>query len=453
MTDKDSLFERCLAFIEMHELCTSQDALLLAVSGGVDSMVLNELLYRGGYNIAIAHCNFQMRDQDSREDELFVRSYADANNIPFHTITFDTRRFAKEEKIGVQEAARTLRYRWFSQVMEANNYRYLVVAHHQDDQIETVMMNIGRGAGIYGLQGMMPKRHHIIRPLLFATKSEIRNYAAEHQINSREDSSNALNKYRRNYLRNVLIPAIETRLPTFRKRMSENIAIWQKSARLLQGFLSQQITANKKISGDTIFLEVENIEHSLRDLVVYEWLKPFGFNYGQVLQMIESLEKGNSGKFFFSHKNRIIIDRKNLILASLQKPASSKITIESIDQKIFLPNGFVEMALRSLGAQVEFPVQSTVALLDAQKINFPLTLRRWQKGDHFHPLGLQGKSQKVKKYFNNRKMSALEKENQWILTSSGEICWLLGERIDHRYRITEASKYALKITWSPDAAC
>lgn len=450
MTDQNHLIAKCVAYIEDNALCTQEDTVLLAVSGGIDSMVLSDILIKGGYSVAIGHCNFQMRDQDSIDDEAFVHKFAIENQVPYHTVTFDTKEFARTEKAGIQEAARTLRYRWFSQIMEEHEYQYLAVAHHQDDQIETVMMNIGRGAGIYGLRGMMPKRDHIIRPLLFASKSEVQEYAEEQGISSREDSSNALNKYRRNFTRNILIPKIEERLPAFRKRMSENIAIWQKSARLLQGFLSQQIAANKKIDGDTIFLEVDKIENSLQDLVIYEWLKPFGFNYGQVLQMVDSLEKGNSGKLFFSHKNRIILDRKKLILATLERPDTSEIIVENIDQTIYLPNGVIEMSLRTIDADMPPVSASTVALLDASKVQFPLTLRRWQKGDIFQPLGLEGKSQKVKKFFTGKKMNTLQKENQWLLVTNGDICWILGQRIDHRYRISEATKYALKLTWKPD---
>ncbi len=445
---ESNLLNRLQEFISENQLCDRSEWILVAVSGGLDSMVLVDLLIRGQYQIAIAHCNFQMRGKDSDDDEIFVRDLAEMYHVPFHTTRFDTRDYARSEKIGIQESARNLRYTWFSTIMEEHGYHWLATAHHQDDQIETVMMNIARGTGINGLTGMRPSRDHIIRPLLFATRSEIRDYAVAMGIDNREDSSNKDNYYRRNYLRNKLIPKIEKRVPAFKKRMSENILIWQKSARLLHGFLDQVIEMHKKIEGESIFLEVEKIDSSLRDMVTYEWLRPYGFNYSQIVQMMHSLEQGHSGKLFFSRKNRVILDRKKLILSTRKDPVSGAIEIHKTDHPIYLDNGSLQLAILSTTGK-GYKENPLTAYLDAQKVEFPLTVRKWQKGDFFYPLGMDGKRQKLKKFFNNHKYSQVDKEQQWLLCSGDRVCWVIGKRIDHHFRTTEETRYTLRIHWTP----
>jgi tRNA(Ile)-lysidine synthase len=443
-----SSFENKLEeYIQEHQLCTKVDALLIGVSGGIDSMVLLDSLNRLNYQVSVAHCNFQMREGDSTGDEDFVRRKALHYSNKYYTTAFDTKEYAKENKMGIQEAARVLRYTWFSKIMEQEDFRWLVVAHHQDDQIETILLNMVRGAGIFGLQGMQPKRHHIIRPMLFASKEDIINYSEIHEIEYREDSSNAQSIYRRNYFRNKLIPQIEEKVPSFKKRMSENILIWQKSARLLKGLLTEQLELRKKNEGEDIILDIDKIEESLRDLVVYEWLRPYGFNYTQVNQIIHAFDEGHSGRLFYSVNNRIITDRKRIILSSKSPEEQHEILIQKDDRSIGLDNGQLDITL--LNHMPENIIDNkNVAYLDAAKLVFPLVIRKWRHGDSFQPFGMQGKSQKLKKFFSTLKFSHFEKERQHLIVSNDMICWVVGRRLDNRFRVDAQTKYILKIIWS-----
>ncbi len=443
------MLEAFESYMQDHRLSEKDEKILIAVSAGVDSMVLAELFRRGGWDIAIAHCNFQMRGDDSDGDEIFVRQYTERHDLPFHSRTFELSSYARENRLGIQEAARILRYSWFSEVMEEHGYQHLATAHHQDDQIETVLMNISRGAGIFGLQGMSPKREHLIRPLLFASKKDILTFASEKQIESREDSSNSESFYRRNFWRNQLIPEIESRIPSFRRRMAENISIWQKTARLLEGLLQNQIEDKQYVEGDAIVFDVEKIESSLRDIIIFEWLRPYGFNYSQVLQMVQAIEEGRSGGEFLSAYNRVIVDRKRLLLGTPQEETTDEITIEEHEHSVNLNDGRLEFKLLATGAIDFSQTHDEVAYFDAQKLRYPLVIRHWKSGDAFQPLGLHGKRQKIKKFFTNQKMSKLDKERQWLMLSGPDICWIIGKRIDHRFCITESTRYTLRIEWIP----
>ncbi|MCB0670081.1 MAG: tRNA lysidine(34) synthetase TilS [Saprospiraceae bacterium] len=433
-------------YITEHSLCTKKDRILLAVSGGIDSMVLMHLFYQLDYQIGVAHCNFKMRGDTSDQEVQLVERRAREYGFSFFTTEFETIAFARAKKIGIQEAARHLRYTWFSQTMEEHDFNLLAVAHHQDDQIETVLLNIMRGTGLFGLQGMQPKRDHIIRPLLFASKKNIIAYAKQHLIEYSEDESNQKSLYRRNYIRNKLIPKVEKRVPAFKRRMTENIQIWQKSARLLNGLLNQELELRKKTEGNFIVLDTDKIEESLRDLVVFEWLRPYGFNYTQVTQMIEAIGNNHSGRLFFSKKNRLTTDRKRLILAPRSSEEKQHLIINQDDKYINLEDGMLEFILMTKHPD-SYPEDINIAHLDAQKINYPLEIRKWEEGDTFMPFGMMGKSQKLKKYFRNKKFNQFQKESQWLLISEEKICWIIGERIDERFKIDQDTKYILKIIW------
>ncbi len=432
-------------YIAQHQLCTKKDRILVAVSGGIDSMVLLHLLKKLGYEISIAHCNFKLRGKSSDRDEDFVRRQCILYELPFFSKSFDIDSYRVKSKTGIQEAARDLRYQWFSDVMEANNLDLLAVAHHVDDQIETVLLNVIRGAGIFGLSGMQPKRRHIIRPMLSIKKSEIIDYAHINNIEFREDSSNKESKYRRNYLRNKWLPSIEKKIPSFKNRMAENILIWQKSTRLLQGLIDEQLNPYKTTDGHQISLDLYRIEKSLRDLVVFRWLQPYGFNYSQVLQMVKCIEEDSSGKMFYSKKNRVSSDRKRLILSSLNTSKTGEILIERDQKTISLEEGTLEFKLLTRNDEIQF--ENRIAFLDLHKIKYPLKLRKWKPGDFFKPLGLKGKKQKIKKYFSNNKFNHFEKERQWLLCTKDRICWIVGERMDDRFKIDDSTKYVLKVIW------
>jgi tRNA(Ile)-lysidine synthase len=230
--------------------------------------------------------------------------------------------------------------------------------------------------------------------------------------------------------------------------MSENILVWQKSARLLSGLLNQELELRRKTEGDHIILDTDKIEESLRDLVVFEWLRGYGFNYTQVTQMIEAIENNHSGRLFFSAKNRITTDRKKLILSTKSAEEIQEIVIQKDDKIVNLEHGKLEFLLMSHGIH-QYTDDESIAYLDAQKVDYPIKLRKWKAGDVFCPLGMEGKTQKIKKFFNNLKYHHFEKENQWLLVSNEQICWVVGRRIDERFKINDQTKYVLRITWSP----
>ena len=443
-----SQFEKKIErFIDKHDLCTPNDSILVGLSGGVDSVVLSYLLYKFSYKIGIAHCNFDLRI-DSKKDQHFARMIAEAWNAPFYQTTFATKVYAKQHKLGIQEAARNLRYDWFKEIMKIHDYKLLATAHHFDDQIETVFINMSRGTGITGLGGMKPKRNHLIRPLLSVSKEEIETYARKIKLPYREDASNRSNKYRRNFFRNKIIPKIQKKIPGFKKRMGDNILIWQKSARLLDGFFKEQLNQIKKSQDGSQILETEKIEASLKQMIFFEWLYPFGFNYTQTTLIGDILKKNESGRKFYSKSHKVIVDRKKIILTARIEAEIQQVEIQKEQSVVDLPDGSLEIKLMAFSQQ-KFPQSTRIEYIDATLLTFPLLIRKWKSGDQFFPFGMQGKSQKIKKYFTNEKMSLHEKEAQWLLTTSNEIVWVVGRRLDHRFRINKNTLYCYRMQWRP----
>ncbi|MDH3650494.1 MAG: tRNA lysidine(34) synthetase TilS [Saprospiraceae bacterium] len=435
------------SYVTEHDLGDADTRTLVAVSGGMDSMVLLQLFIRAGFEIGVAHCNFHLRSKESDRDQQFVRDYCDHWQVPFYTTEFDTVSYAESHNLGIQAAARKLRYTWFESLANSKQYDVIATGHHADDQIETVLLNIGRGAGIAGLKGMAPKRGRIIRPLLGIRRNEIAEYATKNKISFREDGSNANNKYSRNYLRNKILPLVTRRLPGFENRMLENIHIWQKSARLLHGFIQQQIDIAKKTQGSLQVLDCEKIDASLHDLVLFEWLRPYHFNYSQVQQMIRALENGSGGQIFYSRQYRVSIDRGKVLLQTTESLEKNEIEIGREDQLVHVSNGKLQFSL--LSEPPNTYDNGHIAFFDARIITFPLILRNWHKGDSFQPFGMRGKRQKIKKFFVNEKMNRFEKESQWLLCSDMQICWVVGRRLDHRFRVTSSTSLCLRVHWSP----
>lgn len=433
-------------FVKNQKLWGSQSRLLLAVSGGVDSVSLVDLCLKLNLNFGVAHCNFSLRDAESDGDQEFVKSLASDLDLPFYTISYNTKEMAEELGISIQMAARKLRYDWFEEIALANGYAHIVTAHHLDDQIETFFINLIRGTGLSGLHGIPVKKGRIVRPLLFATSQQIRNYAAESKLKWREDSSNLTDKYLRNKIRHQIIPILIELNPAFRETMSETFyRLKEVNAIFKQKIEDGRADLIEETETETRILLSWLDEFGEHSTWLYELLKPFGFNFTVIKEIVQSLH-GQSGKIFLSSTHRLVKDREHLIITPLERK-------EVKDKQQYLIHADTRSIVSPL--QLKFDIinnekltiikESNHALIDFDKLAFPLVLRKWHPGDRFIPLGMKN-FKKLSDFFINEKMSLSEKENTWLLLSGYEIVWISGRRIDNRFKINKQTKTVLHIT-------
>lgn len=432
-------------YIKKEKLFSKTDKILLTVSGGIDSIVLCELFHQAGLKFGIAHCNFQLRGEESDTDELFVEELAEKFGAQFHSVSFDTSAFAKKNKLSIQVSARQLRYQWFEEIRAQFDYKFIATAHHQDDSIETFFINLIRGTGISGLHGILPKQNNIIRPLLFTGKDQIEVFAKKNKLEHREDSSNASDKYVRNKIRHKLIPLLKELNPNIHTTIANEI----------QRLSDTEKVYNKEIENkrSKIITEDSNgIRISIKELkklnpiepYLFEFLYPLGFNSATVDEIIESLN-GQSGKHFFSSTHRLIKDRDFLFIDTsikTQVSGQKKESHHSIkkNQKSLVTDE-LNLNLKSIGKTANYKLQTTntSANIDFDKLDFPLEVRKWKKGDTFFPLGMKGKK-KLSDFFIDKKISISEKENTWLLTSKNQIVWVIGLRLDDRFKVTDKTK-------------
>jgi tRNA(Ile)-lysidine synthase len=413
---------------------------LLATSGGLDSMVLLFLFQKLKGKIAVAHCNFQLRGNESNEDEKFVQNYVNQHQIKAFFIRFDTEKYAKINKLSTQVAARNLRYVWFNEIAETEKYDYILTAHHADDNLETFLINLSRGTGIGGLIGIPAKNEKIIRPLLIFSRAEIESFANKNNIVWREDSSNASDKYLRNKIRHQVLPKLKNLSPQF-------LDSFQKTQTHLQ---ETQIMANNAI--DFMFAIVakkieSEIHYDIKILktlpnfktYLYHFLKDYNFT---AWEDIYDLIDAQTGKQIFSNEFCLLKNRNFLIL--------SPKTINENESEYFIQNDqeFVNVPLNLSICKVNDieTISKKTIFVDADKLTFPLVIKRWFEGSTFQPLGLNGQSQKLSKFFKDKKLSLIEKQNIWILFSDNQIVWIIGLRQDERFKIDKTTKNIFKIT-------
>ncbi len=435
--------EQFLNFINSEKLFSKKDRLLVAVSGGVDSMVLCHLCYNLSFTFSIAHCNFQLRGDDSIKDAELVKNIATTYNSKYYQKVFETTDYILENKVSVQVAARELRYKWFEEIIIENNFNKLLTAHHADDNIETILMNLSKGTGINGLRGILPLRGNVCRPLLFATKKQITDYAEENNLLWREDASNSLDKYTRNYFRNKVIPLLEDSLPGFAKNMLENSSRFRDIEILYDISLERIFKKLIKKVNQEIHIPVERIRQlPANETVVYELVKDYGFTSSQI-PFIMQLLVSDSGKFVESGTHRILKNRKWLIINPKQTEHPDNIIILNSNNEILLPGRKLKISEINLPEVIN--TDSNIALLDYDKIKFPLILRRWKQGDYFYPLGMKRKK-KLSRFFIDNKLSLPDKENVWVIESDKKIIWIAGYRIDDRFKIIPSTKTVLKFS-------
>lgn len=436
--------EKFLSYITQEQLFTAKDKTLLAVSGGVDSVVMCDLFHTSGFPFAIAHCNFQLREQESEGDELFVKELAEKYAVPFHHTRFDTAAYTKKNKLSIQAAARELRYEWFEKIRVQHHYQYIATAHHQGDVIETFFINLIRGTGISGLRSIVPKQGKIIRPLLFANKKDILIYAAEHKITYREDSSNASDKYQRNKIRHHLMPVLNEFSPVAELSIMQSI----EKLRAAEFIYKQTI---EEVSSKICIKKNNTIRISIAELkklnpistYLYELLKPYGFNSSTTSSVLQVLN-GEPGKVFFSPTHRLLKDRNTLIMEPFQSASEAEYLIQKNENELLIPGVHFNFSVVSNSVNLPVSKLPDQASIDADKLKFPLTLRKWKKGDTFYPLGMKGKK-KLSDFFTDKKLSLIEKEATWLLCSEEKIVWVVGLRVDERFKVSGKTKNILLI--------
>jgi tRNA(Ile)-lysidine synthase len=438
-----SLQQEFKKYIVNNNLFYVQDSLLLAVSGGVDSVVLCELCHQSGFQFSIAHCNFQLRGEESERDKNFVQQLSEKYKAPFLLKEFDTEKYAGDKKLSIQEAARELRYNWFNELIKNGEAKYLLTAHHLDDNIETMMMHFFRGTGIYGLRGMLPKQSHIARPLLFARKQELKEFAEQHQLSWVEDSSNVQDKYTRNYFRNQLLPLVQQAYPRVEQNLEHNLQRFGEVEILYKQALDQHKKKLLEQKGAETHIAVLKLKKSVPlHTIVFEIIRDFGFSPQQTGEVINLLDS-ESGKYMLSATHRILKNRNWLIISPIQTGQSQTLLIENTDTAIDFEQG--NLRLQSLPAEkCAISNNHFTACLDSKEIRFPLLLRKWKQGDYFYPLGMR-KKKKLSRFFIDQKLSLADKEKTWVVESNKKIIWVVGMRIDDRFRITDATKLVLKI--------
>jgi tRNA(Ile)-lysidine synthase len=455
-----NLLQRFREFIQQQNLFHSKDKLLLAVSGGVDSVVLCELCRQAGYDFIIAHCNFQLRGQESERDEKFVRDLGEKYGVKALVKKFDTENYAEQKKISIQEAARDLRYRWFDELINENprlnesvgqakseirNQKFILTAHHADDNIETLLMNFCRGTGLHGLEGIPMASLDIRRPLLIFWKDELIEFAKQNKLKFVEDSSNLSSKYTRNLFRNEIIPLISKVYPQVKENLQDNINRFKEITKLYNISVNEFKKKFLKSKGDETHIPVKQLMAYGNRALIYEIISDFGFTEKHIDEVIK-LAESESGKFIQSPDTsvRIIKFRNWFIISRHRLSEAATFIIEEGTSNLQFAMGNMQIKIVS---NCQLPIANSAACLDAKEITFPLILRKWKEGDYFYPLGMK-KKKKLARFFIDQKLSKTDREKTWVLEMNKKIIWIVGLRIDDRFKITDKTKKILKLSFN-----
>ncbi|MBL4888112.1 MAG: tRNA lysidine(34) synthetase TilS [Flavobacteriaceae bacterium] len=426
--------------INTHFRFLEEKKLLLACSGGVDSVILTHLCHQYGLNISLAHCNFSLRDAESDADQEFVVDLAKSLKVKLFLKQFDTKAFSEAEKISTQMAARELRYSWFNELCNEHDFQFVLTAHHLDDNLETFLINLSRGTGLKGLIGIPEVNVNIVRPLLPFSKSDILNYARNNALTWRDDSSNKSDAYLRNKMRLKVIPSLKETNPVLLQNFSKTQDHLNSSQNLIDDYMAIISSQVQKQEGDTLILDCKKLlELPNTQDVLYQLLHAYGFTQWQdIYQLLSS----QSGKQVFSENYCLLKNRENLILTKHFKNLEKE--SYEILQNISIITDPITLHLTKIN-EIKKPTDNTV-YLDIEKLNFPLSLRKWKKGDLIYPTGMQGKK-KLSKFFKDQKLSLIEKEKTWLLCSNENIVWIVGQRLDRRFAASDTTVNKLKIDY------
>ena len=441
------MLEKVKEYIHKENLIKDNTKVIVGLSGGMDSMVLLDVLMLLGYRCMAAHCNFHLRGEESNRDETFVKKWCKSIDIPYTSINFDTNQYAADRKISIEMAARDLRYNWFETLRKHYQADYIAVAHHKDDSVETVLLNLIRGTGIKGLTGISAKNGYVVRPLLCISRSEIENYISERDIPYVTDSTNNEDLYLRNSLRLNVIPLLETLNPSVKDtiyRTSKNVTEAEKVySESIQKSIKEVFSNNK--------IDIDQLRQTASPRsVLFELLAPYNFTPSTIEDISESIDS-ISGKVFFSDssadlekkKYRLIKDRNSFLLNVVNETNNENETyfIEKGINEINIP---INIKIKKLSSSADIAFNKHTIYIDADKIKYPLVLRKWRSGDWFIPFGMKGRK-KLSDYFTDRKFSLKDKEDAWLLASGDDIVWIVGERNDDRFKISENTKQIISI--------
>ncbi len=441
------LLDRFEQYIKENELLAPHDRVLLAVSGGVDSMSMLSLFAQSHWTTGVAHCNFGLRGEEGDEDTALVEKEAARYGLTCYTRNFDT--LGEMERTGesVQMAARRLRYDWFGELCAEHGYTAIAIAHQADDVVETFFINLFRGTGLRGLTGINVTNGRVVRPLLFATRHEITDYATRNKVQYREDSSNRSTKYLRNKIRLGLMPRLKEIAPRFSETMRRNVDRLTRTQSFIDAAISKIRAEVETREGEQIIVDTTKIDSALpADFVIYELLSSgYGFKSDVVEGIVEALEKDHSGRRFYSRDRVAFTDRGRIIIRPIAEDDPCEVTMGEGVARVHAGNVVYYPQRLDIDQVESLNVGENTALLDADRLTFPLMLRRWKDGDRFTPLGMQG-SKKVSDYLVDTKVPVPEKARQFVLVNGdGEIVWLTGRRVDERFKVTGTTENVLKI--------
>ncbi len=434
-------------YVERHELFSHEDKILLTVSGGVDSMVMLSIFVRLGYKVEVAHCNFGLRGKESDEDTEMVLRECEKLGIVCHTKNFDTLGEMARTGDSMEMTARRLRYEWFYELCQTEGCTVIAVAHHANDSIETFFINLLRGTGLRGLTGINRQYGRVVRPLLYATRKDILEYAVQNHIPYREDSSNRSTKYLRNKIRLGLLPMLQEINPRFTPLMRGNLYRLNDAQRFIDAAIDRirEVALHSENGIDTI--EVGAIDSIYpRDFVIYELLNSaYGFKGDVVEELNKALKRGATDRRFYSRDYVAYLDRGNILVARIEEEDLCEVVVERDDMRSYCGNSVLYYEHTDIDNVSEYHLPSDVALIDEAKLQYPLRLRRWREGDTFIPFGMAGRK-KVGDYLTDQKVPVVERKRQFVLVSGEEIVWVVGRRTDERFRIGNNTESILKIT-------
>jgi len=435
------MLSRFIHHVHQNNLFTSKQRLLLALSGGVDSVVLAHLLKQGDFDFAIAHCNFQLRGKDSHADERFCKALAESLHVPFYTIQFDLKPYALKHKLSTQMAARNLRYEWFNELLKTKGFDFLLTAHHANDSIETMLLNLVRGTGIKGMKGIPEKNGRIIRPLLCFNKEELQKFAKAEKFSYRRDKSNSEAKYDRNFIRLKVIPLLKKLNPSIEKTLMANVQRFSEEGKLLHDYLELKKQELCHKSGEMLRIDrMSLLDSPAKHSLLHALLSPYGFNDAQETDVLQNLEKkGLVGKNIFSKTHQLTIDRAALLIRPLSSEESTHIEIHDLGE--FLPKAAIHVQRVKKYSRVP----ANELFINLNKIVYPMVIRSPKRGDKFKPFGMKG-FKLLSDYLKSEKMNVFEKESILVLQNgNGEIIWVIGHRSDERYKISGEETNLLKL--------